>query len=159
MIRKWQIACKALFPVLLLYRGFPGSSTGKEPTCNAGDMGSVPGLGRSPGEGNGYPFPYSGLENSPDRVAWWATTVHGVTKNQTRLSDFHCTENFYNFHQRSRRVASQLTWKARHPNKPTEQDFWVRKKTSKTFLFFWRNRSQGNRNHRWVMTSVRGKFI
>ena len=56
---------------------------GKESTCNAGDLGSIPGLGRSPGEGNGYPLQYTGLENSMDCI------VHGVTKNQTRLSNFH----------------------------------------------------------------------
>ena len=68
--------------------GFPGGSDGKESTCNAGDLGSISGLGRSPGEGNGYPLQYSCLENSTDRGAWWAT-VHGVEKSETRLSDFH----------------------------------------------------------------------
>ena len=58
------------------------SSAGKESTCSAGDPGSIPGWGRSPGEGNGYPLHYSGLENSVDRGAWWAT-VHGVTKSLT----------------------------------------------------------------------------
>ena len=62
--------------------GFPGDSAGKESACNAGDLGSVPGLGKSPGEGNGNPFQYSCLENSMDGGAWWAT-VHGVTKSQT----------------------------------------------------------------------------
>ena len=61
--------------------GFPGSSDGKS-ACNSGDLGSVPGLGRFSGEGNGYPLQYSCLENSMDRGAWWAI-VHGVTKNQT----------------------------------------------------------------------------
>ena len=70
--------------------GFPGGSDGKESACNEGDPGSIPGLGRSPGEGNGYPLQYSCLENSMDRGAWWAT-VHGVTKSQTRLSDFQFT--------------------------------------------------------------------
>ena len=60
-------------------RYFPGGSDGKESACNAGDPGSIPGLGRSPGEGNGYPLQYSCLENSVDRGAWWAT-VHGVAK-------------------------------------------------------------------------------
>ena len=63
--------------------GFPDSSVGKESSCNAGDLGSIPGLGRSPGEGKGYPFQYSGLENSTD------CTVHRVAKSRTRLSDFH----------------------------------------------------------------------
>jgi len=59
----------------------------KNPPANArdsGDLGSIPGLGSSPGEGNGYPLQYSCLENPMDRGAWWAT-VHGVTKSQTRL--------------------------------------------------------------------------
>ena len=60
-------------------RGFPHSSVGKESTCNAGDLGSMPGLGRSPGEGNGNPFQYPCLENPMDRGAWWAT-VHRVAR-------------------------------------------------------------------------------
>ena len=55
--------------------------------CNAGDRGSIPGLGRSPGEGNGNPLQYSCLENPMDGGAWWAT-VHGVAKSQTQLSYF-----------------------------------------------------------------------
>jgi len=62
-------------------KGFPCGSAGKESACNAGDLGSISELGRSPGEGRGYPFQYSGLENSMDCI------VHGVAKNQTRLSD------------------------------------------------------------------------
>ena len=64
---------------------FPGGSDGKESACNAGDPGSVPGLGISPAEANGYHLHYSSLENFMDRGAWWAT-VHGVTKSRTRLS-------------------------------------------------------------------------
>ena len=67
--------------------GFPGRSVGKESACSAGDPGSIPGSGKSPGEGNGNPFQYSCLENPIDGGAWQAT-VHGVTKSQTRLSDF-----------------------------------------------------------------------
>ena len=59
--------------------GFPGGSDGKESTCNAGDLGLIPGSGRFPGEGNGYPLQYSCLENGMDRGVWWAT-VHGVAK-------------------------------------------------------------------------------
>ena len=58
-------------------------SAGKEPACNVGDLGLIPGLGRSPGEGKGYPLQYSGLENSMD------CTVNGVAKSRTPLSDFH----------------------------------------------------------------------
>ena len=60
--------------------------------CNAGDLGSIPGLGKSPGERNGNPLQYSCLENPMDREAWQAT-VHGVAKSQTRLSDFTLTFN------------------------------------------------------------------
>ena len=66
-----------------VFSGFPGGSAGKESTCNVGDLSSIPGLGRAPGEGNSYPLQYSGLENSGDCI------VHGVEKSQTRLSDFH----------------------------------------------------------------------
>ena len=62
--------------------GFPGGSDGKVSAHNAGDPGSIPGLGRSPGEGNGHPFQYSCLENPMDRGAWQAT-VHGVAKSWT----------------------------------------------------------------------------
>ena len=67
--------------------GFPGGSGGKASAHSAGDLGLIPRLGRSPGEGNGNPLHYSYLENSMDGGAWWAT-VHGVTKSQTQLSDF-----------------------------------------------------------------------
>jgi len=59
---------------------FPGGSGGKESACNAGDPGLIPGLGRSPGEGNGYPLQYSCLENSMDRGAGWATVSMGSQK-------------------------------------------------------------------------------
>ena len=67
--------------------GFPCSSAGKESACNAEDLGSIPGLERSPGEGEGYPFQYSGLENSMDCI------VHGVTESWTLLGDF-----YFHFH-------------------------------------------------------------
>ena len=66
---------------------FPGGSEFKVSACNAGDLGLIPGSGRLPGEGNGYPLQYSCLGNPMDRGAWWAT-VHGVTKSWTRLRDF-----------------------------------------------------------------------
>ena len=65
-------------------RSFPGCSDSKESACNAGDPSLIPGLGRSPGEVNGYPFQYSCLEKSMDREAWWAT-VHGMTKRNLKL--------------------------------------------------------------------------
>ena len=63
-----------------VFSGFPCGSAGKESACNAGDLGSIPGLGRSSGEGKGYPLQYSGLENSMDCI------VHWVTKSRTQLT-------------------------------------------------------------------------
>ena len=65
--------------------GFPGGSDGKESACNAGDLGSIPGLGRYLGEGNGYPLQFSCLENPVDRGACWAT-VHGVVRVRRDLA-------------------------------------------------------------------------
>ena len=66
-----------------VFLGFPGGSASKESACNAGNLGLIPGLGRFPQEGNGYPFQYSGMENCIDGEAWQAT-VHGVTKSWTQ---------------------------------------------------------------------------
>ena len=63
--------------------GFPSSSAGEEPACNVGNLGLNPGLGRSPGEKNGYPLQYSGQESSVDSI------VHGIAKSPTGLSGFH----------------------------------------------------------------------
>ena len=79
-IRKMPFGIRLSFAAC---KSFPCGSAGKESTRNAGDLASIPGLGRSPGEGNSYLLQYSGLENSMD------STVHGVTKSRTRLSDFH----------------------------------------------------------------------
>ena len=68
-----------------VFLGFPYGSAGKESTCNAEDLGSISGLGRSPGEGKGYPLQYSDLENSTDCI------VHGVVKSRTRRNDVHFT--------------------------------------------------------------------
>ena len=73
---------------MVIIRGLPYSSDGKESACNARDLGSIPGSGRSPGEGNGNPLQYSCLENLMDRGILQAI-VHGVTKSQTQLSDSH----------------------------------------------------------------------
>ena len=69
-----RLSTHASTPVFL---GFPCGSAGKESTCNAGDLSLIPGLGRSPGKGKGYPLQYSGLENSMDCI------VHGVAKSWT----------------------------------------------------------------------------
>ena len=79
--------------------GFPGGSAGKESACNVGDLGSILGLGKSPGEGKGYPLQYSGLQNSMDCI------VHGVTKSRTGPSDFH-------FHREKRGC---LAWNRKDP--------------------------------------------
>ena len=71
--------------------GFPCGSVGKEYACSIGDLGSIPGLGRSPGEGKGYPLQYSGLENSMDCI------VHGAAKSRTGLSDFHFHKIIHDF--------------------------------------------------------------
>ena len=73
---------------IMSHQSFPGGSDGKESACNVEYPGLIPGSGRSPGEGNGNPLWDSCLGNCMDRGAWWAP-VHGVTKSQRRLSDFH----------------------------------------------------------------------
>ena len=87
ILEQGNIANRMVWTRVLCLSGFPGGSAGKESACDAGDLCSIPGSGRSPPEGNGYPLQYC-LENSMDRGAWWAT-VPGVTKKQTQLSDFH----------------------------------------------------------------------
>ena len=74
---------------------FPGGSDSKTSAYNAGNLGSIPGSGRSPGEGNGNTLQYFCLENSMDRGAWCAT-VHGVAKSWTRLNNFFLSYNYYN---------------------------------------------------------------
>ena len=85
--------------------GFPCSSAGDESACNAEDLASIPGLGRSTGEGKGYPLQYSCLENSTDRGAWQAT-VREVAEIWTQLRDFH-------FHKDQR--ASQVVLVVKNP--------------------------------------------
>ena len=77
-----------LFNVIINNVGFPGGLADKESTCNMGDLGWIPGLRRSPGEGKGHPLQYPGLESSMDCI------VHGLTKTGTGLSDFHFTYLF-----------------------------------------------------------------
>ena len=81
-----RVSPRCLLQIALIHPLLWGGSDGKESACNAGDLGSVPGLGKSPGERNGCPLPYSWLENSMDRGAWSAM-VHGVTKSWPGLSD------------------------------------------------------------------------
>ena len=110
-----------------MFLGFPSDSDGKESVCNAGDLGLIPGLGRSPEDGNGYPLQYSGLENSirggngtplqysclenpMDGGAWWAA-VHGVTKSRTRLSDFTFTFHLHALEKEMATHSSVLAWR------------------------------------------------
>ena len=87
---KRGVAARAEKPYTVLLKSWAlgseclsSNSAGKESACSAEDLGSIAGLGRSPGEGNGYPLQYSGLDNSVDCL------VHGVAKSQTQLNDFH----------------------------------------------------------------------
>ena len=86
--RKWKIPHRLLHVTCLNYdsRGFPGGTDSKESVCSEGDLGSIPGSGRSPGEGNGSPLQYFCLEDPMGRGAWRAT-VRGDTKSQTHLND------------------------------------------------------------------------
>ena len=79
----------------LVFTGFPGGSDGKESACKAGDLGSIPRLGRSHGRGHGNPLQYSCLENPVDRGAW-RVTVHGVAKSQTWLSNLAHRQHTHN---------------------------------------------------------------
>ena len=93
----WVQNCCKCIDCLLSRSGFPGGSAGKE-SCNAADLGSVPGLGRSPGEGKGCPLQYSDLENSTDYI------VHRVRKSRTLLSDFP-----FPFYPQDRMAARELS--------------------------------------------------
>ena len=88
-----KVRKKTLLVCLLCDLGSSGGSVGQESTCNAGDPGSIPGWGRSPGEGNGNPLQYSCLETPMDRGAWQAT-VHGVAKSRTWLRDYTPTHTY-----------------------------------------------------------------
>ena len=81
-VNMWRKMCLIIKQPNISLTSFPGGSDGKESACDTGDVGLIPGWGRSPGEGNGNPLQYSCLENPVDRGAWWAT-VHGVAKSLT----------------------------------------------------------------------------
>ena len=100
---RFRYSTKVQTQLGLRFVPFPGGSEVKASACNAGDLSSIPGSGRSPGEGNGNPLQYSCLENLMDGGAWWAT-VHRVAKNQTRLSSF----TFFHFQVRAAQVTRCL---------------------------------------------------
>ena len=89
---------------------FPGGSDSKASVYHTWDLGSIPGSGRSPGEGNGNPRQYYSLENPMDRGAWWAA-VHGVAKSQTRLSDFTFTFHFRALEKEMATHSTLLAWR------------------------------------------------
>ena len=114
---------------------FPGGSEVKVSACSAGDPGSIPGLGKSPGEGNGNPLRYSCLENPMDGGAWWAT-AHGVAKSWTRLSDFTCPPRCNNpecLHITKYILSNKIGPQLRHTAIMRRQQ---------TFWSFWRNTRQ-----------------
>ena len=88
---------------------FPGGLDSKVSAYNVGDLGSIPGLGRSPGEGNGTPLQYSCLENPMDGGAWQAK-VHGVPKSWTQLNDFTFTFHFDALEKEMATHSSTLAW-------------------------------------------------
>ena len=92
------------------FEDFPGSPNGKASARNAEDQGSIPGSGRSSGEGNGNPLQYSCLENPIDGGAWEAA-VHGVAKSRTQLSDFTFTFHFHALEKEMATHSSVLAWR------------------------------------------------
>ena len=92
------------------HEGFPGGSDDKASACNAGDPGLIPGLGRSPGEGNGNPLQYSCLENSMDGGAWQAAVL-SVAKRQAQQSDFTFPFHFHALEKEMATHSSVLAWR------------------------------------------------
>ena len=106
-----------LYSPILTSRGFPGGSEVKASAWNVGDPASIPGSGRSPGDGNGNPLQYSCLENPTEGGAWWAT-VHGVAKSWTRLSDFTFTLHFHALEKEMATHSSVLAWRVSGTGEP-----------------------------------------
>ena len=100
-----------------------GGSDSKESACRAGDLGLIPGSGRSPGEGDGNPLQYSCLENPRDGGAWWAA-VHGVAKSWTRLSDFTFTFHFHALEKEMAPHSSVLAWRIPGAGEPGGLPSW-----------------------------------
>ena len=90
-------------------QGFPGGSAGKEPACNAGDLGSIPGLGRSPGEGNSYPAPVFWPGEFHELYSPWGI-VHGVTKSRMWLGEFRLSLSYHMHNGNSRKKRKRTTW-------------------------------------------------
>ena len=113
LISSHSLACEIAPPIKANHTIFLGllcGLDGKESAHNARDLGSIPGLGRFCGEGNGNPLQYSCLENPMDGGAWYAA-VHGVEKSQTRLSDFTFTFHFHALEKEMATHSSVLAWR------------------------------------------------
>ena len=108
------MSCISTSSIFALSLGFPGGSDGKASVYSAGDLGSIPGLGRSPGEGSGNPPQYSCLENPMDQGAWWAI-VHGVAKSRTWLSDL--TSLHFKLQPRNKDITTSLMYLLRAKEK------------------------------------------
>ena len=111
--------------------GFLHGSDDKESACSAGDLGSVRGFGRFPGEGHGNPLQYSCLENPMDRGAWWAA-VHGVAGIRTRLSDFTFTFHFHALEKKMVTHSSVLAWRIPGMGEPGGCRLWGRTESDMT---------------------------
>ena len=109
--------CILSFHILSSMEIFPGGSDGKASACNVGELGSIPGLGRSPGEGNGNPLQCSCLENPRDRGAWWAA-VYGVAQSRTRLKRLSSSSSSI---KQAAYLVAQLV-----KNLPAMQETWIR---------------------------------
>ena len=143
---EWAQPCENIHTNKIIYTifsAFPGSATGKEPTCHAGDIRDaclIPGSERSPGGGHGNPFQYSCLENSMDRGAWWAT-VHCVIKNWTwlkQLSTHVHTIFLYSTsrsHMQSRN--SDTNVESKHMNVKGEGEDWMNWEMGLTYIHYW----------------------
>ena len=100
-------------------KGFPGGSDNRESACSAGDPGSIPGSGRSPGEGSDNPLQYSYLKKkNPMDTGAWQITVHDVIKSQTRLNDFTFTFHFHALEKEMATHSSVLAWRIPEMGEP-----------------------------------------
>ena len=118
-----------LFTPSIPSMGFTDSSVGKEPTCNAGGPGSIPGLGKSPGEGKAYPLQCSGLENSMDCI------VHGVAKSWTQLSNFHFHCSQHTIVQLWKNPNSQFLLETKRKEWTIHSKFWFLRRLRDRILF------------------------
>ena len=141
---KQDIQSVELFIMLSVFPIFLCDSVGKESALNAGDQGSVPEMGRSPGEGNDNPLQYFCLETSMDWGAWWAT-VHGVAMSQTWLSDW--TELIF----RSVRM-SLIPWLNHHQSQQRLSGIWIKEGG-------WRRKKENNNKKRFLAFVLPGVLL